>query len=162
MGTARARVRELSAIATASIITTGIYFGIVILLIPAIGNEALPGPVRLLVLTTLLVAPAGIGALWLSKRLRPSYPRRAARAVATAFAISVPLSLGVAFPVSALAGAYAEGLTGYPFLGLAGAAASVALLAALLSYLPCSIALWVSSRGGGGNPGDAALKRGSR
>jgi hypothetical protein len=67
-----------------------------------------------------------------------------ARAAAIAFAIFTPVSLGVAFLLSTIVGAYSEGLAGYPLFGFLGA-----FVAALLSFLPCAFTLGIARHDGG-------------
>lgn len=63
-------------------------------------------------MTSLAIAstflPAGIAALWMVRKLRRYLTRREARAVATAFAMFTPISIGIAMVLSEVAGAYAS------------------------------------------------------
>ena len=100
-------------------------------------------------LAVVALTPVCFAAWWIFRRLRANYSVPTARATTIAFVVFTPLTLGVAFPLSALFGAYSEGLAGYPVFGLLGAFVGVAIIAALLSFVPCALALWVVRHIGG-------------
>jgi hypothetical protein len=95
-----------------------------------------------------VLTPIGVAVWRIYKKLRPDYPARTARKGATAFGVFIPVSLGVAFPLSTLVGGYSEDLARLPFFGLVGAFVGVVILTALLSLVPCALMLWIDRHDG--------------
>ena len=85
------------------------------------------------------------------KKLRPNYSARMARKGAIAFGVFMPVSWGVAFPLSTLSGAALGDRAGIHFFGLVGAFVGVVTVTALLSLVPCAFTLWVDRHGGEGH-----------
>lgn len=143
--------RLLAITGTASLITTGIYFGLIIALLPLLQRPNPPRVVQVIVLPVVVLVPVIVAAWWIFKRLRSSYPPRAARATAIVFGLFTPVSLGVALPFSLLVGAYSEGLGGHAVFGMAGAIVGIVIMTAMLGFVPCAFALWISHRDRGGH-----------
>ncbi|HWR37704.1 MAG TPA: hypothetical protein VN622_17720 [Clostridia bacterium] len=146
----RTTFRLCVIIGVASLITTATYFGLILALLPLLQKPNLPTAVQVPVLAVVVLTPVGVAAWWIFKKLRPDYSVRTARAAAIAFTVFTPISLGVAFPLSTIVGAYSEGLAGYPFFGFAGAFVGVVIITALLSFVPCAFTLWIARHDGGG------------
>lgn len=142
----RTTLRLFVIVGVASLITTAMYFGVVLALLPILRKPNLPRFVQVPLLAVVILTPVCFAAWWIFRRLRVNYPLRTARAAAIAFGVFTPVSLGVAFPVSAIVGAYSERLTGYPVFGFLGAFMGVAIMAAVLSFVPCAFALWIARR----------------
>jgi hypothetical protein len=145
----RTTFRLFVIVGTASLITTATYFGLILALLPLLQRPSLPRGVQVVALAVVVLTPVGVAAWWISKKLRSDYTARTARAAAIAFGVFTPVSLGVAFPLSAILGAYSEGLAGYPFFGLVGAFVGVVLVTALLSFVPCLFTIWIARRDDG-------------
>lgn len=96
----------------------------------------------------IVLTPIAVAAWWVFKRLRPDYPARTARKGALAFAVFTPISWGVAFPLSTLAGGYSQLWARYPSFALAGAYNGVVAVTASLSLVPCAFTLWVDRHDG--------------
>lgn len=144
----RPMFRLFTIVGTAAVITTGVYFGIVLALLPLLQK---PNPSRvsqIIVLPVVVLVPVGVAAWWIFRKLRSSYPTRTARTTAIVFGLFTPVSLGVAFPLSVFVGAYAEGIGGYPAFGLAGAIVGIVIMVALLGFVPCATALWITRHAG--------------
>ena len=139
-------LRLLAITGTASLITTGIYFGLIIALLPLLQGPHPPRVVQVIVLPVVVLAPVIVAAWWIFKKLRSNYPPRAARATAIVFGLFTPVSLGVALPLSLLVGAYSEGLGGHPAFGLVGAIIGMVIMTAMLVVVPCAFALWITHR----------------
>jgi hypothetical protein len=144
----RITVRLFLIVGAASLITTTAYFGLVLALLPLLQRPILPRLVQVPVLAVVVLTPVVGAAWWMFKKLREYYPVRRARAAAIVFGLFTPVSLGVAFPLSTLAGAYSEGLGRYPFFGLLGAFVGVVIMTALISFIPCAFTIWISRRDG--------------
>lgn len=145
----RTTFRLFLIVGVASLITTATYFGLVLALLPILRTPSLPRLVQVPLLVVVVLTPVSLAAWWIFRRLRTNYPVRMARAAAIAFGVFTPLSLGVAFPLSTIVGAYSEGLAGYPIFGFLGAFVGVAIMAALLSFVPCAFTLWIVRHDGG-------------
>jgi hypothetical protein len=143
--------RLLTIIGTASLITTGIYFGLIFLSLPFLQRPNPPRVVQMIVLPVVVLTPVITAAWWIFKKLRSIYPPRVARTIAVVFGLFTPVSLGVAFPLSLLVGAYSEGLGGYPAFGLIGAIVGIVIMTAILGFVPCAFALWITQRDRGGH-----------
>lgn len=141
--------RLLAITGTASLITTSIYFGLIIALLPLLQRPHPHRVVQVIMLSVVVLAPAIVAAWWISTRLRSNYPPRAARATAIVFGLFTPVSLGVALPLSLLAGAYSEGIGGKPAFGLVGAIVGIVVMTAMLGFVPCAFALWITTRASG-------------
>jgi hypothetical protein len=76
-----------------------------------------------------IIVPAAALAWWLFKKMQQTYSRRIARAAAFAFGAITPVSLGVAFAVSPLAG------------GFIGAMVATFAVAVLLTVAVCLFAI---------------------
>lgn len=139
--------RLFAIVGVASLITTTMYFGVILALLPVLRRPNLPRIVQAVVLAVTLATPIGAAAWWIFKKLRPNYSQRTARAAAIAFGLFTPVSLGVGVLLSTIIGAYAEGLAGYPFFGLAGAFLGIVIVTTLLSFVPCVFTLWITHRG---------------
>jgi FtsH-binding integral membrane protein len=145
----RTTLRLFVIVGVASLITTATYFGLVLVLLPVLQRPNLPRLAQVPLLAVVVLTPVCIAAWLIFRKLRANYPVRTARAAAIAFAIFTPVSLGVAFPLSTIVGAYSEGLAGYPIFGFLGAFVGVAIIVALLSFLPCAFTLWIARHDGG-------------
>jgi hypothetical protein len=145
----RIMLRLFAIVGTASLITTGTYLGLIVALLPLLEKPNPPRVVQVIVLPVLILAPVSLAAWWIFKKLLSSFPSRVARAVAIAFGVFTPVSLGAAFPLSLIAGAYSEGLLGHPLFGLVGAIVGIVIMTALLGFMPCALTLWVVRRDGG-------------
>lgn len=145
----RTTLRLFVIVGVASLITTATYFGVVLALLPILRRPDLPRLVQVPLLAVVVLTPICLAAWWIFRRLRANYPVRTARAAAIAFGVFTPVSLGVAFPLSTIVGAYSEGLARYPVFGFLGAFVGVAIIAALLSFVPCAFALWIARHDGG-------------
>ncbi|HXZ39780.1 MAG TPA: hypothetical protein VEG68_03500 [Terriglobales bacterium] len=99
---------------------------------------------QVIVLGAMLV-PTGIAAVWLFRKLQLRYTRREAKAVAAAFLIFAPVALMIAIVVAEIPGGYAELLLGTRFAPVA-AFASVPVVTALASYVPCLLVLVMTRR----------------
>jgi hypothetical protein len=141
--------RLFMIVGTASLITTGVYFGLILALLPLLQRPDPPRVMQILVLPIVVLTPVGVAGWWIYRKLRLSYPPRTARATAIVFAACTPVSLGVALPLSLFVGAYSEGFGGHPSFGLIGAIAGMVIMIALLSFVPCAAALWLARRDGG-------------
>lgn len=142
----RTMFRLFTTVGTAAVITTGVYFGIVLALLPLLQR---PDPSRLtqiIVLPAVVLIPVGVAVWWIFRRLRSSYSPRTARTTAIVFGLFTPVSLGIAFALSLFVGAYAEGIGGYPAFGLAGAIVGIVIMVALLAFVPCSVASCMTRR----------------
>jgi hypothetical protein len=144
----RGKFRLFLMFTVASLITTTAYFGLVLAVAPVLNKSSLPRGIQALGLVLTVLTPIVAGAWWITKKLREDYPQRIARAVAIAFVIFTPVSLGVAVLFSTLIGAYAEGFGGQPLFGLAGAFLGIVILIALLSFMVCSFVMWITRRTG--------------
>lgn len=140
----RAMLRLFAIVGISSVITTGVYGALVLMLFPVLQRPNPSWVTQTIVLSILVLTPVVIAAWWMFRKLRLSYPLRTARATAVAFGISTPVALGIAFPLSALVGAYSEKLAGYPVFGLIGAIVGIVVMIALLGFVPCAVALWVT------------------
>jgi len=145
----RTTLRLFLIVGMASLITTATYFGLVLALLPILQRPSLPRLVQVPLLVVVVLTPVGLADWWIFRRLRTNYAARTARAAAIAFGVFTPVSLGVAFPLSPIVGAYSEGLAGYPVFGFLGAFVGVAIIAALLSFVPCAFTLWIARHDGG-------------
>jgi hypothetical protein len=145
----RTTLRLFVIVGVASLITTATYFGVIIALLHLLRRPDLPRLVQVPLLALVVLAPVCFAAWWIFRRLRATYPVRTARAAAIAFGVFTPVSLGLAFPLSTIVGAYSEGLIGYPVFGFLGAFVGVVVIAALLSFVPCAFALWIARHDGG-------------
>jgi hypothetical protein len=87
--------------------------------------------------------PTGIAAWWIFRKLQAYRTRREARAVAIAFAVLNPVSLGIAILLSQLSGGYAELFLGSPF-GLVGALVGTVVMATLLDFALCLFTLSIT------------------
>lgn len=142
----RSTFRLFLVFTVASLIITTVYFGLVLAVAPFPHKASVPRVIQAIGLVLTVFTPIGAGAWWIAKKLREDYPQRTARAVAIAFVIFTPVSLGVAVLFSTLIGAYAEGFGGQPLFGLAGALAGIVIVTALLSFIACSLVLWITRR----------------
>lgn len=103
---------------------------------------------KIAVLTTVLEVmvlaaaylPTGIAAFWMFRKLQLRYTRREAKAVAVVFSIFAPIALMIAVVLAEIPGGYAELLLGTRFAPLA-AFASIPVVTALASYVPCLFVL---------------------
>jgi hypothetical protein len=84
--------------------------------------------------------PTVVAAFWMFGKLQLRYTRREARAVAVAFSIFAPIGLLIAIVVAEIPGGYAELLLGSRFAPVA-AFASIPVITALASYVPCLLVL---------------------
>ncbi|MGA2433967.1 MAG: hypothetical protein ABSG25_01640 [Bryobacteraceae bacterium] len=91
-------------------------------------------------LTLTFLLPIGLAAWWMFRKLQARYTRREARAVAIAYGVFTPVSLGIAVLPSTMLGGCAAQLLGNAF-GAIGAVAGVIVLTALISFVPCVLAL---------------------
>lgn len=128
--------------------TATAYFGLLLALLPLLQKPSLPRFVQVAVQAAAVLTPIGVGAWWIFRKLRPDYPARTARKGAIAFGVFMPVSWGVAFPLSTLVGGYSEDLARLPFFGLVGAFVGVVILTALLSLVPCALMLWIDRHDG--------------
>lgn len=142
-------VRLFVTVGVASLITTATHFGLILVLLPLLQRTNLPLVVQVIVLAVVMLTPVGVAAWWVFRNLRPNYPTRTARVAAITYGVFTPVSLGVAFPLSTIVGAYAEGLVGHPFFGLVGAFVGVVIVTASLSFAGCAFTLWIARRDGG-------------
>lgn len=140
----RCMFRLFTIVGMAAVITTGVYFGIVLALLPLLQRPNPSRVTQIIVLPVVVLIPVGVAAWWIFRKLRSSYPLRTARTTAIVFGLFTPVSLGVAFPLSVFVGAYAEGIGGYPAFGLAGAIVGIVIMVALLGFVPCAVALWIT------------------
>jgi hypothetical protein len=96
--------------------------------------------VEVLSATVWLVA-FGLAIWWMFHKLCALYTRREARAIATAFGVFTPVSLGLALVLSEISGGYGEWLVGHPWGGLAGAFVGTVAITSLLNFIVCWIVL---------------------
>jgi hypothetical protein len=134
--------------ATVGAATTVAYFGLLLALLPLWHRPSVSRLVQVPVVAVVVLTPIGVAAWWVFKKLRPDYSARTARKGALAFAVFMPVSWGVAFPLSTLTGAYSEDLAHVRFFGLAGAFVGVVILTALLALVPCALMLWIDRHDG--------------
>jgi hypothetical protein len=128
----------------AALIVTAGCFALVWSSIP-LGVETDLRPVRGEILGALACfVPIGVATVWIFRKLRTAYPRREARAVATAFGVFTPISLMVSLVLAEITGGYAEALAGRPSFGLIGAVVGTVVITALLSFLVCMLVLRVT------------------
>jgi hypothetical protein len=82
----------------------------------------------------LLIAflPSSCAALWIFRKLQSRCTRREARAVALAFGVLTPILLAISMIFGTLAGAFAEGVVGGPFILLAAFGAPILLTIVLV------------------------------
>jgi hypothetical protein len=142
----RTMLRLFVIVGTASLITGGIYFGVILAFLPLLQRPNPPRMMQVIMLPVVALTPAGVAAWWMFRRLRARYPPRTARVTAIVFAVFTPVSLGAALPLSLLVGAYSEGFAGYTAFGLVGAIVGIVMIIALLGLVPCAVALWVTRR----------------
>jgi hypothetical protein len=134
--------------ATVGATTAAAYFGLTFASVLLLEKSGLPHFVQVSMQAVGVLTPIGVAVWWIYKKLRPDYSARTARKGALAFAVFMPVSWGVAFPLSTLTGAYSEGLARVPFFGLAGAFVGVVILTAVLSLVPCAFMLWIDRHDG--------------
>jgi ABC-type molybdate transport system permease subunit len=89
---------------------------------------------------TVLLLPAGAAAWWIFRKLQEHCTRREARAVAIAFVVFAPVSMGIAILLSQTSGGFAAMFLGSSF-GLVGAFAGAAVITALVSFVLCLLTL---------------------
>lgn len=90
--------------------------------------------------------PVGIAAWWMFRRLLATYPRSEAWAAAIAFGAITPLSLIVSVFLAQIPGSYANILVGPRFFGLLGAFFGIVVMSTFLSFLACSLVLWITRK----------------
>lgn len=100
--------------------TTAAYFGLFFALLPLLRRPNLPRLVEVPVMAVAVLTPVAVASWWIFKKLRPDYPARTARKGAIAFGVFMPVSWGVAFPLSTLVGGCSEFWTGDSFFALVG------------------------------------------
>jgi len=121
-------------------LTAGMYFTLVV----AGSKLAVTRAEEAVLAATAIFLPGSIGAWWIFRRLQTHYTKREARAVAIGFAVFMPMSLAIANPLAQIPGGYAAILG--PSFGLIGAVAGIVVMTTLISFLLCSLALWVTRR----------------
>jgi len=90
--------------------------------------------------------PPGIAAWWIFRELRTFYARRDAQVAAITFATFTPFFLLVGLVLSPISGGYAEMFIGLRFFGLVGAFVGITVITTLLSFIACSLVLWIRRR----------------
>jgi hypothetical protein len=128
--------------------TTAAYFGLFFALLPLLRRPNLPRLVEVPVMAVAVLTPVAVASWWIFKNLRPNYSARTARKGAIAFGVFMPVSWGVAFPLSTLSGAALGDWAGIHFFGLVGAFVGVVAMTALLSLVPCAFTLWIERHDG--------------
>jgi hypothetical protein len=98
---------------------------------------------KILVLAACIL-PLGAANVWSYLRLRTLYPQREARAVSIAFGVFTPISLGVSMVLGELTGGYADILVRGRYSGAVGAFIGAVVIAAILSFLVCSLVLRIT------------------
>ncbi len=139
--------RFFIVVAEAALILTTLWFALVLIsMAVGIDPDRAP-PIRTDILggVTFLLT-IGATTWWFFRRLRSHWAKREAKAAAIAFGIFAPLSFIVATFLSPITGGYTEGLVGRRFFGLVGAFLGVAVITALLSFIACSLVLWITRR----------------
>src|SRR5215510_13207603 len=107
-------VRMFVVVAQASLIVTLGYFALSLTLGQRFLTHGASLDAMALVVILVLLAPIGVAALWLFRRLRVIYMRDEARSVAIGFALFTPASLTIAILLSQLTGGFAASLLGTP------------------------------------------------
>lgn len=128
--------------------TSAVYFGMVLASLPLLQKPGLPRFVQLSIQAVMVLTPIGVAVWWIFKKLRPNYSARTVRKGAIAFGVFMPVSWGVAFPLSTLLGAAVGDWAGIHFFGLVGAFVGVVAMTALLSLVPCAFTLWIERHDG--------------
>jgi len=151
MGKTRSLIAVL--LTTSAIAVTG-YFStlfIVVVVAPVVVMRGLPLGAERIGFAASVIVPAAVLAWWLFKKMQQTYSRRIARAVAFAFGVATPVSLGVALALAPLGGGYAEGLLGRPYWGLIGSLVTTFAVAVLLTIAACLFAIrimrWEEAQG---------------
>jgi len=111
--------------------------------VPSIGDA--------IILTASLVVPAALGFWWILRKLRDEYPRRQALGAAVAFAVFSPVALGLGLAVGPIVGGYTGIFLGTEsrLVAFAGAVLGIVLVMALMTFVPCLLALWITRHKGG-------------
>jgi hypothetical protein len=99
--------------------------------------------VKILVLAACIL-PLGAANVWAYRRLRTVYAQREARAVSIAFGVFTPISLAVSMVFAELTGGYADILVRGRYSGAVGAFIGAVVIAAILSFLVCSLVLRIT------------------
>ncbi len=110
----------------------------------SLGFKDLDNKLVSVLMAAVWLAAFGLAIWWMFHKLRGLYTRREARAIATAFGVFTPVSLGVALVLSEISGGYGEWLVGHPWGGLAGAFVGTVAITALLDFIVCWIVLRVT------------------
>ena len=130
----------LKTVLKAAIITESLLFLLVISSINIVTNreyEEISGVFSLII-------SVGAATWWIFRKHQKHAPRREARTVATAFAVSAPISLIIAIPGAEILGRISAYLGG-PF-GFIGTVLAVLALSTLICFAGCSLALWIARR----------------
>jgi len=90
-----------------------------------------------------MMIPTGIAAFWMFRKLQLRHTAREAKAVAIAFSIFAPIGLMIAIVFAEIPGGYAELFLGSRF-ALVGVFASIPVITAFASYVPCLFVLWMT------------------
>jgi len=97
---------------------------------------------------TVVIVPDALASWWIFRRLLIDRPRRDAWRAATAFAVSAPVTLALAYLLSAVVGGYAE-----TFLGRKSALPAIAILIIILMmFVPGTVVAWTLHPSGGVQP----------
>jgi hypothetical protein len=95
-----------------------------------------------------VVVPGALATWWIFRRLRVDRPGSAARRAATAFAVSAPLTLAIAYGFGELMGGCAEGAFGSRSV----LPAVATLVIVLMILLPGTVVAWALHPSGGAVP----------
>jgi hypothetical protein len=124
---------------SALLVSTGGY--VVPFIAASLGFKGLDNKLVDVLMTAVWLAAFGLAIWWMFHKLRALYTRREARAMAIAFGVFTPVSLGLALVLSEISGGYGEWLIGHPWGGLAGAFVGTVAITALLNFIVCWIVL---------------------
>ncbi len=95
-----------------------------------------------------VVVPDTLATWWLFRRLRLDQPRNDARRAATAFAVSAPVTLAVAYLLGEFVGGYAEMVFGSHSI----LPAVVTFIVILMIFVPGTVVSWAVHPSGGVGP----------
>ncbi len=111
-------------------------------------DKPLTSTVALTLGTLIVFIPDGLAAVWVFRRLRVLLSRSEASRATIAFAISAPVTLAIAYPLSLLVGGYAEVFLGSRFFLVC----ILAFVMVMMILIPNGVVRWAPHPSGGVEP----------